>query len=210
MLKLRPSVENFIKNRMLIAIIVLSSINFIYSQSINITSPLGGEIWEGGSNHNINWTGGTSTVIIDYSINGGVNWTNIASGVDASIGSLTWSIPNFPANALVRVINGSVVDTSGGFFIKAPQFNTNANIKILPIGNSITFDNFRAEFRFAQDKISYRYRLWDSLRINNYNIDFIGHKSAGYYQFPDPENNGIPGINSGQHVQFIKFRIKYS
>ena len=74
----------------------------------------------------------------------------------------------------------------------------------MPLGNSITLDQTSSEPRFAQDKISYRYFLWDSLRVNNYNTDFIGNKFGGYYQFPDPENNGVPGIRDDEVFKILK------
>ena len=178
----------------------LINVNFIYSQTINLTSPNGGEIISFGSNFSIEWTStGISKVDIEYSINGGTNWKPIATNVP-SPGKYIWAIPNNPSTqALVKVRSGSVVDSSTSFFfIKSPQFDPNAQIKILPVGNSITFDSFRAEFRFPQDKISYRFRLWDLLRTNNYNTDFIGHKLGGYSKFPYPESNGIPGIKDNE------------
>ena len=54
---------------------------FIYSQSITVTSPNGGEIWAYNSNHNITWnSSGVSSVNIQYSVNGGLNWITIQTG----------------------------------------------------------------------------------------------------------------------------------
>lgn len=164
---------------------------------ITLTSPNGGEIWRNGTEHSITWIDGIGNVTIEYSTNNGANWINIGT---SSIGSYLWTIPNIPTPlALVRITDdGPNSDVSNANFrIISPNL-TNNPVKILPIGNSITFDSFRGEFRFAQNKISYRAFLWDSLRTKNYNIDFIGHRLAGYYQFPDPENNGIPSITSSQ------------
>lgn len=183
----------------------LINVNFIYSQTINLTSPNGGEILSFGFSINIEWTSiGISSVSIEYSINGGANWKTVATNVP-SPGTYLWAVPNEPTTlGLVKVKNGSTMDSNASFFfIKSPQFSVDSTIKILPIGNSITYDQMRAEFRYAQDKISYRYFLWDNLRTNNYNIDFIGHKLGGYSQFPDPENNGIPGIKDNQMLTLL-------
>ena len=188
-----------------ILFITLSSVNFIYSQSITVTTPNGSETLSFGSNFSITWTSsGVANVTIEYSINGGTNYTTIATNVP-SPGSYSWAVPNSPTTrALIRIKKNSTSDVSNSvFLIKSPQFNPSDTVKILTLGNSITFDSFRAEFRFAQDKISYRSNLWDSLRSNNYNIDFIGHRSGGYYQFPDPQNNGIPGITDDQMADFL-------
>ncbi|HKZ48788.1 MAG TPA: Ig-like domain-containing protein, partial [Thermoplasmata archaeon] len=49
------------------------------SPTVTLTSPAGGEIWTGGSNHNILWDpdddGGSLTYWINYSLNGGALWT---------------------------------------------------------------------------------------------------------------------------------------
>ena len=190
----------------IIFITFLFHINAVIAQSITVLSPNGGETLTHGTNFIINWTSsGVTNVSIDYSINGGVNWVTIATNVTTP-GSYSWSIPNLPTTqALIRIRKNTTSDVSNSFFfIKSPQFNSNDTIKILPIGDSITFDSFRAEFRFVQNKISYRSVLWDSLRTNNYNFDFIGHKVAGYYHFPDPNNNGIPGITDDQMAAFLQ------
>ena len=189
-----------IKSFVFFVLLALINANFIYSQSINLISPNGGEILSYGSNINIEWIGtGILNVSIEYSINGGANWKTIATNAPSS-GVYLWAVPNEPTTlGLVRVKSGSTVASSTPFFfIKSPQWIVNSKVGILPIGNSITFDVMRAEFRYTQDRISYRGTLWDSLRSNNYNFDFIGHKLGGYYKFPDPENNGIPGITDFQ------------
>ena len=183
----------------------LLNLNFIFPQSITIISPNGGEILSFGSNYDIVWTStGISDVTIEYSINGGLNWITIASNIP-SPGNYSWEVPNSPTTqALIKIKKNSTFDISNSvFFIKSPQFNTSDTIKILPLGNSITFDSFRAEMRFAQDKISYRAVLWDSLRSNNINFKFIGHRLGGYYQFPNPECNGVPGISDDQLADFL-------
>lgn len=209
MLKLKnPSLHSRKKYLIISFFFAIVNVGAIYSQTITVLAPNGNEILSYGSNYNITWstTGGITSVDIDYSINGGVNWTTIVTGVPSSGGgSYSWAVPNLPTTeGLVRVKKNSTSDVSNSvFFIKSPQFNPNNPVKILPLGNSITYDQFRAELRFAQDKISYRYTLWDSLRSNNYNTDFIGHKLGGYYQFPDPESGGIPGISSLGMYNFL-------
>ncbi len=181
----------------------LVNLNFIYAQSITVTLPNGGETLTAGTNFSITWTSsGVSNVSIDVSNNGGLNWVTIITNVPSpGGGSYLWTVDNTPTTrALIRVRKNSTSDVSNSFFFirSLNQFDPNNTIKLLPIGNSITFDAFRAQFIFAQDKISYRYNLWDSLRTNNYNIDFIGHHPGGYAVFPDPENEGVPGINASE------------
>jgi lysophospholipase L1-like esterase len=170
-----------------------------------------------GESLTITWSSsGISTIDIAYSANGGYSWSNIAKGVPASSGSYSyWLVPDVPITQGVIKISGGGISSQNKkyFYVKAPQifktsssglqknssFNSVQNfgnpVRILTVGNSITYDQTRSEFRFAQNKISYRYRLWDLLRSNNYNVDFIGDRSGGYGVFPDPETEGVPGIN---------------
>ena len=170
--------------------------------AIILTSPNGGEVWRNGTQQNITWINSIGNVTAEYTTNNGVNWINIGT---SNTGSFLWTVPNVSApSARVRVTDQIFSrDTSNASFRIINYSFTNSPIKILPIGNSITFDSFGAEFRFAQNKISYRAFLWDSLRSNNYKIDFIGHKLGGYYQFPDPENNGVPSIRDDQMYNLL-------
>jgi parallel beta-helix repeat protein len=60
---------------------------------IVVTKPKGGEVWTGGSTHEIKWDSFdvTGTVDISYSINNGANWTKIDTVPDT--GSFTWHLP---------------------------------------------------------------------------------------------------------------------
>ena len=206
-------IEYFFDVRIFVIVIFLGSVNLIYSQSITVTSPVSGAVLNGGSSYDITWDyiGSSTNVDIQYSSNGGLNWDPVQTGIAATDGSFSWSpIPNIPTTqALIKITGVDFEDISDPyFFIKSPQSFGNP-VKILPLGNSITYDQMRAEFRFAQDKISYRYFLWDNLRTNNYNIDFIGHKLGGYYQFPDPENNGVPGIHDDELLLLLNSGYDY-
>jgi parallel beta-helix repeat protein len=59
-----------------------------------VTKPKGGEVWTGGSTHEIKWAsyGITGTVDIYYSINNGADWINIDNVPDT--GSFTWHLPS--------------------------------------------------------------------------------------------------------------------
>ncbi|MDD5063376.1 MAG: PQQ-binding-like beta-propeller repeat protein [Phycisphaerae bacterium] len=60
---------------------------------IVVTKPKGGEVWTGGSTHEINWDSYdiTGTVDISYSTNNGTNWTKIGNAPDT--GSFFWHLP---------------------------------------------------------------------------------------------------------------------
>src|ERR1700741_952997 len=76
---------------------------FTIQMPINVTAPNGGEIWQGLSNHLITWNpAGTSGVFnLSYSIDGGSNYTRIATNIAAN--NYNWSVPNNPSTTC-RVI----------------------------------------------------------------------------------------------------------
>jgi hypothetical protein len=94
-------------------------------KSITITSPNGGESWEGSISQNITWsyTGNISNVKIEYSTDNGSSWNTIADST-ANNGTYNWTVPNTPStNCLVKVSDtaGSASDTSDAVFTIAAQ-----------------------------------------------------------------------------------------
>ncbi len=92
--------------------------------TITVTTPNGGETWQAGTNQNITWSssGTSGNVRIEYSTNGGTDWTEItASAPDA--GTYSWTVPNEAyANCRVRIsdTDGNPVDESDGVFVILP------------------------------------------------------------------------------------------
>ncbi|NJK93602.1 MAG: hypothetical protein HC905_00560 [Bacteroidales bacterium] len=75
---------------------------------------------------------------------------------------------------------------------------TQEALKILPLGNSITYDNNYEDVdnpRPNGERISYRYRLYQLLTDAGYTFDFIGSENGGGTYFPDTQNGGFPGIS---------------
>jgi hypothetical protein len=93
------------------------------ADAITVTSPNGGETLTAGDSETITWTwsGGFSTVNIDYSTNGGSSWTNIASGT-ANDGAYAWTVPAAATTqGRVRVSGGTATDMSNAnFTIEVP------------------------------------------------------------------------------------------
>jgi hypothetical protein len=72
---------------------------------ISISSPNGGEAWEGNTIHNITWLeeNNPSNIKIDLSTDGGINWIAL-SIVPPGKGTFNWTIPPFPCTTTkVRV-----------------------------------------------------------------------------------------------------------
>lgn len=78
----------------------------LLSPQLKLTSPTGGEDLTGSVQYTITWTSSNiSSINIEYSTDNGTNWLSVASGVDASIGSYTWVVPNniSSASCLIRI-----------------------------------------------------------------------------------------------------------
>ncbi len=95
-------------------------------QSITVTSPNGGEVWESGTSRNITWTStGITNVKIEFTTNNGVSWSTLTASVPSS-GFYIWNqIPNTPStNCKVRIsyaVNSNLFDESDGVFTIAPE-----------------------------------------------------------------------------------------
>lgn len=79
-------------------------------------------------------------------------------------------------------------------------------VKIMPMGNSITFDYRSGDSRPDGDRISYRFRLYQLLKDAGYSFDFVGSENSGLNYFLDPEyddNAGFPGISDDQLAVLI-------
>ncbi len=79
---------------------------------LQITSPNGGEGYAPNQNVNITWNAQyVSQVKLEYSTDGGVNWTQIASGVDATLGTYAWTVPtDYTDQARIRISDFSKSD----------------------------------------------------------------------------------------------------
>jgi hypothetical protein len=84
------------------------------------------------------------------------------------------------------------------------QISYAQTLKIMPLGNSITYDDNANDVtnpRPVGDRIAYRYRLYQLLKAAHVDFDFIGSENSGINYFQDPEyddNAGFPGINKSQ------------
>jgi VCBS repeat-containing protein len=69
-----------------------------------------------------------------------------------------------------------------------------SKIRIMPMGDSITYDVHSNDTRPIEERISYRKALWESLAGGFYYVDFVGNKPAG--SGFDLDNAGFSGITS--------------
>jgi hypothetical protein len=89
--------------------------------SVHVTSPNGAEIWMSASTQNITWNyNNVDYITIEYTINDGATWTNIASNIPASQLSYAWTVPSTPSNICrvrIKDMYSNLLDISDEAFI---------------------------------------------------------------------------------------------
>jgi len=73
-------------------------------------------------------------------------------------------------------------------------------VRIMPLGNSITYGNYHPEPRPEGLITGYRQALWLLLTNAGYQVDFVGSRTTGADAVPafDPHNEGYPGWRDDQ------------
>lgn len=98
-----------------------SVFSIISALTLTVVSPNGGEILTAGNNQIMTWTssGSIAAVKLEYSLNGGGNWTTISASTN-NTGSFNWALPATESSAaLIRISdasNSAIFDISNGPF----------------------------------------------------------------------------------------------
>jgi photosystem II stability/assembly factor-like uncharacterized protein len=98
-----------------------SVFSIISPNRVTLTSPNGGENWEGGTTHDITWTyvGTVGDLKIEYSTNNGASYNTIVSST-ANDGSYPWDIPKTidSDSCIIRIseVGGQANDVSDSVF----------------------------------------------------------------------------------------------
>jgi hypothetical protein len=139
----------------------ISDDNFtIYASNIKVTSPTSSSNWRVGELETVTWTSNNvNKVKVEITTNDSTNWVQLITGLNASEGKYTLSVPNTPSNTCrIRV---SDVSTSKVFGVSELFKIYNSNITVLsPNGG----ENWRAG---TKKTIS-----WESTNIDNVTIDY--------------------------------------
>ncbi len=94
-------------------------------------------------------------------------------------------------------------------FIVPPAFSQpwplSYTVKIMPLGNSITYGRYTIELRPPGQIPGYRQPLWQKLNEAGYNVNFVGSQSTGYDITPpfDTDHEGHPGWRDDQVADSI-------
>jgi endonuclease I len=115
-------------------------------KTVTVTSPNGGETWNAGETHFINWTAANiDSVTIELRETPTSTWETIAPAVAAVSGAFSWLIPaKSTTNAIIRVSekgNASVMDSSNASFtISTPQPTMTLTL-LSPLGGEVWKNN---------------------------------------------------------------------
>jgi hypothetical protein len=120
-----------------------------------ITAPIGGEVYITGDAKDINWYGFAPPVTVEYTLNDGKSWSNIADGATGN--TVKWIIPEKPTHlARIRVrsnADNAQIRTSRTFTIIQKYTGLvlqNASVRHIPYG--IAFDGKDGLWATAFDK----------------------------------------------------------
>ncbi len=83
------------KSKLLIVIfLIMAGIGYAQTDTIIVTSPVGGELWDVATSQKITWTSTNVTdVKLEYTVNG-TSWYTIVNSMPASAGTYSWIIPD--------------------------------------------------------------------------------------------------------------------
>ena len=102
------------------------------------------------------------------------------------------------------------MDWPGTIYNARDYTNMCEPVRIMPLGNSITYGNHSGVLQDDNDInpsvfVSYRKQLWDRLYLAGYNADFVGALQAGEATDPnfDPDNAGYPGARDDEIVTML-------
>lgn len=122
---------------------------------INLLYPNGGEEFYVGDTININWVSpNISFVKISYSIDGGLNWTDIGNPINAQNNNISWVVPNSVTTKgfieIKDVDDPSIVDRSNNFFniINNPIIE---NLKFYPLHIGDEWRYFTTQWNYWTD-----------------------------------------------------------
>jgi|GEM_PF-1141504 len=129
-------------------------------KTLNLISPAGGEIWQAASAHNVTWNAQlVGNVDLKYSTDGGKTWNALATNIDASLGTYSWTLPAnvSTTNAFVKVFetgNTDIVDSNGTPF----------SIGNLAVTSPVTGNELQAGGSFTIK--------WDAASVQNIKIEY--------------------------------------
>ncbi len=152
--------------------------------SLNLTSPVGGEVWQSGTIKQITWSSlNLGPVNLDYTLDNGANWTNIISNINGALGTYSWTVPVDTASDQVRVRISEISDPTN--LDISEIFTINRILVLVPNGG----ENWQAG---STKQIS-----WHSRFVNNVSLAYS-------------IDNGVNWINIADNVAANSYKINWN
>ncbi|MCX7875538.1 MAG: hypothetical protein N2321_05135 [Melioribacteraceae bacterium] len=144
------------------------------TQTLEITSPNGGERWQAGTNQQITWSSsGISKVKLEFTTNNGLTWNTIIDQLQ-NTGAYEWNVPNtFSTQCLIKISDandGDPADQSNGNFRIVPK----AELKIIKPNGGETWVAGKI------DTIK-----WYSTGVENVLIEFSPNNGTNWFTIVD-------------------------
>jgi len=96
------------------------------------------------------------------------------------------------------------------FFVLLSLSSLHATVKIMPLGDSITFDWHYNDPRNDTQRHGYRNHLWYKLQAAKHNVDFVGTRHTGSAVSPsfDGHNQGYTGYTTHQIASLVYGKLQ--
>jgi WD40 repeat protein len=167
---------------------------FAVYKDLELTSPIGSEVWKVNELKTISWTNkGTENIEIDLSRDNGSSWTPIVQSISANVGNYTFLVPNLPSGLCkVRIFdvkNRNISDeTPGNFTILQKTL-----VLISPNGGESLISMKMSDI------------TWQSAYVNNVKIQFSSDNGINWSSIIDKTSSSgqkytmvVPTVNSTQ------------
>jgi len=171
--------------------------------TITVTSPNGGEYWQSGSNQEIKWVSeNIQNVKIEFTSDGGANWSTIVNSTITNSGSYTWlNIPNMHSlQCKIKITDvkyGSPTDQSDNNFTISNLVTK--SIKVLsPNGG----ENWEAG---TKQNIT-----WSSSSINKVKVELTTDKGSRWTVLADSTIGGAFEWNISETLNSTQCQIRLS
>lgn len=122
----------------------------IFMPNLNLTAPVGGEVWQADSIYQLTWTSANiDSVWLEFSGDGGDSWERISENLPAVVGSFAWQAPKISTNEgyirISDVADASLSDThENSFSILNPEVTL-----IAPNGGEKIFSDSKFEIQWT-------------------------------------------------------------
>lgn len=164
--------------------------------TITLISPNGGQVWAGGSSHDITWsasdvdTGQTLGINLDYTTDGGSSFTNIVEGLTNS-GTYSWTTPAI--NSSTVKIRALAIDdaapTAAGSDLSDANFTIDTELpdttSLNPVINPFDSINY-----YAKGTVTVSGHVTDNLAVASVNFNINDSDAGGDSEAPCTEGTG--------------------